>query len=354
MTLSPDDRRELLAAIHTITASGSVLDFAQRTAAEVMRLVPGIRSSYNEINVAARRVCAVVHPDPGREWFDTYGPVFHRHFMDNPTIQWFEATGSSGVRTWSDLDPEGTFLHSALHREFYAPLGIYSQIACALPVPPGRHVVLAVNRDGTQFTARERALLEELRLHLVNVYRLVSRAEASQQQDAALADDGWSVVLVDDEGTVVQSNEVAVEIGREADVDLGAGATLAGTVLWSEVSGSSIDLWASAREAATRRVGDDIVAFEARLLRSVAVGPHVLWIRRPSRVTMQTLSAQGFTERQAQVALKIIDGHTNERIARDLTITVSTVRRHIEAIYRRLGVTSRAAAVGRLQAGPAS
>ena len=92
-------------------------------------------------------------------------------------------------------------------------------------------------RDGTQFTARERALLEELRLHLVNVYRLVSRAEASQQQDAALADDGWSVVLVDDEGTVLQSNEVAVEIGKQADVDLGAGATLAGTALWSEVSG---------------------------------------------------------------------------------------------------------------------
>jgi DNA-binding NarL/FixJ family response regulator len=40
-------------------------------------------------------------------------------------------------------------------------------------------------------------------------------------------------------------------------------------------------------------------------------------------------------------------GHTNARIARQLGIAEGTVRTHLEAIYRRLGVTNRTAAVCR-------
>jgi DNA-binding CsgD family transcriptional regulator len=53
------------------------------------------------------------------------------------------------------------------------------------------------------------------------------------------------------------------------------------------------------------------------------------------------------TTRQRQLLDLVADGHTNTQIARRLGITEGTVRKHLENIYRRLGVSSRTAAVTR-------
>jgi len=50
------------------------------------------------------------------------------------------------------------------------------------------------------------------------------------------------------------------------------------------------------------------------------------------------------TARQAEVLLRLAAGRTNAGIAADLGISVNTVARHVEAIYRRLGVNTRVAA----------
>ncbi len=51
------------------------------------------------------------------------------------------------------------------------------------------------------------------------------------------------------------------------------------------------------------------------------------------------------TERQRQVLDLLAAGHTNGQIARRLGVSEGTIRTHLEHIYRRLGVTSRTAAV---------
>src|SRR5690606_7439025 len=89
---------------------------------------------------------------------------------------------------------------------------------------------------------------------------------------------------------------------------------------------------------------------EVRLVRS-PIGPHVLWIREPSRVTVEDAIALGLTRRQAEVAVLLVDGLTTESIAKRLVISAGTVRTHLDGIFRRLGVSSRAAVVGRLLAG---
>ncbi len=55
----------------------------------------------------------------------------------------------------------------------------------------------------------------------------------------------------------------------------------------------------------------------------------------------------GLTPRQWQVLELLAAGLTNGQIARRLGVSEGTVRTHLENIYRRLGVTSRTAAVGR-------
>ena len=56
------------------------------------------------------------------------------------------------------------------------------------------------------------------------------------------------------------------------------------------------------------------------------------------------------TPRQAGLLRLLAAGHTNSQIARRLGISEGTVRTHLENIYERLGVSSRAAAVTRVLA----
>jgi DNA-binding NarL/FixJ family response regulator len=53
--------------------------------------------------------------------------------------------------------------------------------------------------------------------------------------------------------------------------------------------------------------------------------------------------------RQIEVALELADGGTNRAIARRLAITEETLRKHLEHIYRALGVTDRASAIARIR-----
>lgn len=58
----------------------------------------------------------------------------------------------------------------------------------------------------------------------------------------------------------------------------------------------------------------------------------------------------GLTERQAQLLTLVARGLTNRQIAGELSLAEGTVRRHLDNIYTRLGVTTRTAAVAAIAA----
>jgi DNA-binding NarL/FixJ family response regulator len=68
-----------------------------------------------------------------------------------------------------------------------------------------------------------------------------------------------------------------------------------------------------------------------------------------------SLERLGLTPRQREVLALLLDGKSNKMIARDLGISVETVKDHVAAVLRTLGVNSRTQAVlaiGRLDAPP--
>ncbi|HSZ29780.1 MAG TPA: helix-turn-helix transcriptional regulator [Pseudonocardiaceae bacterium] len=54
------------------------------------------------------------------------------------------------------------------------------------------------------------------------------------------------------------------------------------------------------------------------------------------------------TEREIQILRLVADGRTNASIARALEVSPRTVAKHLEHVYRKFGVSSRAAAVSRM------
>lgn len=72
---------------------------------------------------------------------------------------------------------------------------------------------------------------------------------------------------------------------------------------------------------------------------------------RPALAHLTTVSAQrvagaprGLTDREIEVLALVADGKTNREIAADLVLSEHTVRRHLQNIFTKIGVTSRSAA----------
>lgn len=124
-------------------------------------LAPCVSVAYTESSDDASRAAAVIWPEPPPGWFDEYQSVYEAHMTQNPVLALAVAHGG-GLPTptaWSDVDPTGAFSSTELYRRFYEPNGIRSQLSITVPVEHGGLAGVSINRDGTEFSGRERAVL---------------------------------------------------------------------------------------------------------------------------------------------------------------------------------------------------
>jgi DNA-binding CsgD family transcriptional regulator len=66
--------------------------------------------------------------------------------------------------------------------------------------------------------------------------------------------------------------------------------------------------------------------------------------------SLATAAAAGLSDREATVAMCLVDGLSNKEIARRLSISPHTARRHTESVLRKLGISSRASVARALRA----
>jgi DNA-binding CsgD family transcriptional regulator len=59
----------------------------------------------------------------------------------------------------------------------------------------------------------------------------------------------------------------------------------------------------------------------------------------------------GLTPREREIVFLVAAGKTNAQIAAELWVTPSTVKKHLENVYQKLGVSSRAAAATIVRSG---
>lgn len=335
----------MLSAVTRIGEAVDLDSFARITTATLLALVPGLSVSYNELNLRADRVFAVITPDPGPAWFAEYQPIFTRHMRDNPLIPYLEKTSDTRPLTWDDVP--GSIVGTALERLFYAPNEIRSQLAMQLPAPPDVLIGVAVNRGEEGFSDRDRRILGLLRPHLVHAYRTVQVHVERSAMRSVLDANGWAVVLVDVDGRVLRSSPDTVEAAARFGLDVSHGVGLGDGPLRDLIETlASYRPWRPASPGRPILVQGDAGVLDAVVVPS-PIGPHVLLLR-PHEPTTSTLKAAGLTRRQVEVALALAGGGTNAEIARTLGIAPGTLKKHLEHIFDRLGVTNRAAAIARV------
>ena len=228
-----------------------------------------------------------------------------------------------------------------LYEVLYSQIGAEDQIAFGLPGPVV--VGVALNRDRRSFSERDRALLDLLRPHLAQAYDRALERERAAALPAALerglAERGSLVLLVAGDGAIADlTGEVS------ALLDAYFPERRRGSVLPAPLAA-----WLAAGAAEPLKA--ETAAGRLVIRRQAGTEATVLILDETPTITPGRLLPLGLSHRQAEVLALLATGAGVEALARDLFISPATVRKHIEHIYTRLGVHSRAEAVERARAG---
>lgn len=202
------------------------------------------------------------------------------------------------------------------------------------------HLVAALGTGGVDYVRKPIAveeLLARIRVHLANArgaYRSRLALGLAGRSIAALGEDGgliWctpqaeALFLGVDAAWNADAGALPEAVGEAAKALIGGGTVQPGMVVRASIRGTDIDL---------------------ALLESDRPGEVLLRlteVREDGKIA--ALQKQGsLTRREAEVLLWVSYGKTNKTVSEILGISPRTVNKHLEQVFRKLGVETRAAA----------
>jgi DNA-binding CsgD family transcriptional regulator len=345
MAIGSTDQR-LGTAAGQLWEMGDLAEFRAGVLSVMRELIPADMASYNEIS--REPPAALVVGDPP----DALGevtPARQRQFAEliwqNPLAAHFTRTGDVSAQRMSDFISRRDLHRLELYDLFYRPIGTEHQLAFTVPAE-GRLIGITLNRCKQDFDDADRELLDRVRELVVPLYRsLLDRARLRAvlgALDSVGAEQAPLAVFVVHSGGALEAIHARAE--RLLSILAAEHHVLAELREWAHMrrhrrrilsSGEPLRLSLREGELLATYVHGDPGGLDAIALHAG---------RRPAT---EVLSALGLTARQARVLELICEGESNAEIALTLTLSEHTVRHHIEEIYRRLGVRSRAGAANR-------
>lgn len=301
------------------------------------RLIPCDLVGYNEVYSVTEPALVVTHPEP---MLTFAGEALARYAHQHPLIS-VQMNGDNSTYKISDFLTQREFHSLELYNDLYRRIGAEDQIACGLPGP--MVIGIAMNRDRRAFTERDRVMLDLLRPHLAQAHqRLLERSRTTTLLAAlerSLAEQGGAVVLVGGDGTISQATAAATALLRDYFPPASEGRVPTELAEWL---GGSL----SGPAGRTPLVIDTRLGrLTVRDLGAEQGGETMLVLGESRAVTPDVLASLPLTRRQAEILALLASGKSVESIAEALFISPRTARKHVENIYRRLGVHNRAAAV---------
>lgn len=288
-------------------------------------------ASLDEIDPDAGRASFVSRPadfpDTYPETVAAWPSVLH----DHPVITWQHRTQRTDARRISDFISLAELHELDLYKKVYGPLGIEYQLAVGLPLKRPLVVGIALSRTGAMgdFTDEEVRFLDSLRPHLTQIYRTLQIRSRYEDAMGALA---RATGIGDDTVVLVSTTGVAAN--------------------WP---GANSDLVAWLSDQRARRHEHllqplvDYTEGNRLVARFVPGGPGkpdvVLLDEGRPELDGTQLARLGLSGREAEVLSLIARGQETKDAARNLGISPATIKKHLEHIYQKLGVSSRAAAV---------
>jgi DNA-binding CsgD family transcriptional regulator len=354
---------------------GQVLDFllnlygqqdVESFTAEVIRSVPRLIAtditSFNEVDPDTGRSRTAVAP-AGADRFPGSEEIFERHVRQHPYVVCWGRFGDGRAHRVSDFMAPREFRRLPIYNDYYRRIGTEHQLAIALPGSTPWVRGIALSRGTRDYSDRERGLLTALGPHMVQAYRnaeMLARARHPAAQvtgptrTPSAAD--VEVVLLSTTGGV----HFATPRARQWFAWYFGGSTTRHGRLpcalaeWVRAQGAALD---AGRAVPPPRRALVVQRDEARLEVRLAAewGHQALLLRERRRETSpRALEALGLSPREAQVLAWVREGKTNGEIGAILDMRPRTVAKHLERVFRKLGVETRTAAAASALALPPS
>lgn len=244
--------------------------------------------------------------------------------LSHPIVVEYIRTRFNGLVAMSDLLPGRQWSEHPLYRDVYRPVGLKYQISCALTDDGRAMHSLSLNRGGADFTRKERTRLLWFRNAVRSALTRVDNVNATEQALMALEESisggrGEIIVITSDRQRVLYvSRQLKSEFATERNLAAAVHRALMKAELpLSETIGSGPT---------------------ARVLRAHLTSAGIVAV--VERATETILTTQ-----ERRVLAGMCTGCTTHALARGLGLSVRTVNKHIEHIYRKLGVHDRVSAV---------
>ena len=311
----------------------------------VRSLIPCTSASFNDMSLAAGDYRYVIVPPDQEDLAIRLKPVYDRLAgSQHPLIGAALLEPAAGALRFCDVPSGSTFTETEFYNEFFVPFGLRYQMVIQLPAPPDVIVGYALNRSADQgeFSDRDAAMLNALGPYLAMHHRhLVDVERARAMTVGAELHGGWTVMTVRADGTIDASSSSMTSESFARD---------------GRVPDSVTSQLPTARNMTSESSTCEAVVDGVRwrcVVHPVPVGPTVLLVRPLGDEAEEAIPLidLGLTPRQTAVAIELArTGGTNGQLARGLGISEGTVKKHLEAVFRTLGVDSRSGAIVALRA----
>jgi DNA-binding CsgD family transcriptional regulator len=349
--LTQRDVEGLLSYLREIYVSSDLENFASRVVATLPRILPSETLSYHEIDLQSPKTGVQVLDPPSSD-YASEARTFDRYIHEHPLINYHQQTGEGRAVKISDFLTESQWRNRALYKFYKEIRAIEHQMSITIPTVSA-DAGLALGRSGRDFSERDRGVLDLLRPHLVQAHRnaasLTQRQRATDHLRRAVEGVERGMIVVLGRDRIRWCNGPAERLLQEYfEPALGVDRLPESLGRWVEHQKSLL----SGGEGVPRpreplmlkRPGKRL---SVRLMSDDPEGETDLLIleEKYAPLSINSLQTLGFTAREAEVLIHVANGKTNGEIAKTLYVSPRTVKKHLDNVYRKFGVTSRTEAL---------
>jgi DNA-binding CsgD family transcriptional regulator len=328
-TLSTRDAERLLRFVADAESIGGDQPFTGDVLVELGRLIEADWVTYTEVDHVGRRVLAYV-PRPGDEDDDDaeIDSETWELMAEHPVCRHWRESGRFDALRLSDVITRRELHQNRWYEVALRAWGVEHELKVRLASPPWCAKTFMFGRKpGRDFTKRDRLVLKLLTPHLTYLWQAARTrrllAAALGELERAPATDATGVALLAPGGGIEFASLSAHRLLHTYFAASSLGRLPSAVVSWLESgNGEQLHRRRGARSLAVERLGDTL------LLR-------------------ETHSETELTAREQEVLTWVARGKTNAQIAELLWLAPSTVRKHLENVYGKLGVKTRTAAAAR-------
>jgi DNA-binding CsgD family transcriptional regulator len=326
--LSAQDAERLLRFVAEAERLGGDQAFTPELLVELGRLVDADWVGYSELDRVRRRALLFV-ASWEEDCVEAEEELAWRVCLEEHPMCVRHQDGHFGAMKLSDFLTRRELHRSWVYNNWFRPGGVEHELVVAIPSPLWHTKTFIVDRPGGRdFTERDRLVLDLLQPHLA---RLWEAARTKRLLRAALAEldrvdehDRRGLILLGPGDEVEYASPPSQRLLREFFPATTGGRLPTALADWLESDG--------AKPFLRRR------------------GPRQLMVARSNgALTLEERDDEiELTAREREVLSWVARGKTNAEIARRLWLAPSTVRKHLENAYAKLGVNTRTAAVARV------